>query len=660
MSFETDARGDPRVAAARRLFWGALALGASLVAVKTYHLGLPANGLPAYVFSAAAISYADVIFAAWAWAFARLAVVLIGQRPLALRLVWILFVGFSAFCCLYAVVNVVLFGILGGFLTYPLLAIIGDVRMVKSSVGAHLTPATAVGLVGVPCLYLAAVSALNRAARSGRWPRLRTAPIAVVLAWTAIGHYAYVTDYARRADRRFAESPYWAMASSTWQAVTGHGFVRMAEAFAPDYLADFEPPAAKKTASLSSRMIRRATAALDVRAAAARRPPNVILIVLESVAARWTSLHNPIYDTTPTLKAEASRSIVVDNFYAHIGRSSNSMVAMLLSAYPKLDFRELTEQYPELPGTSIASMLRSRGYRTVFVTPSDMQWAGWRGFLSGHGFDNVWDYRDLACETLVSSWGVEDRCMVDKVVEFVGAAGTLPFFLTAWTTQTHHPYEMSPGVPELDLLREPTPDDWELGKYLNIVRETDRHLARVFEAVRRARLEQDTLIVVTGDHGQAFGYPHETYVQGRTVYEEDVHVPLMMWYPRAYRTPVRTRTVGSHVDLAPTIAELIGQPAAPDWQGRSLFDDRHPHRAYFYVAEDHFRLAVREANWKYIYSMRDGRDELYDLDADPLEQRNVAAQHPDRCGRLRQRLAAWTEANRRQYQRVDAAQERHY
>ncbi len=223
----------------------------------------------------------------------------------------------------------------------------------------------------------------------------------------------------------------------------------MANAFAPDDLADFDPPVAKRAqqASFGSRVIRRATAALDVRAAAARRPPNVILIVLESVAARWTSLHNPIYTTTPTLKAEAARSAVVDNFYAHIGRSSNSMVAMMMSAYPKLDFRELTEQYPELPGTSLASMFKSRGYRTVFVTPSDMEWAGWRGFLGGHGFERVWDYRDLACEDMVSSWGVEDRCMVDKTVDFIAAAGSRPFFLTAWTTQTHHPYEPSPACP---------------------------------------------------------------------------------------------------------------------------------------------------------------------------------------------------------------------
>jgi phosphoglycerol transferase MdoB-like AlkP superfamily enzyme len=651
-------RGNRVASASRRLFWAALTLSVSLAAIKAYHLGRPvAGGFSTYLLSVAAISYADAIFVAASWTVARVLLRMSSRRPLMLHAISYGFLAFSAFCCVYAVINVVLFGIIGGFLTYPLLAIIGDVRMVRSSIGAHLTTATMVGLVGVPCAYIAAAATLNRMLTSNRWRRVRTAPLAALMLWTTIGHYAYVTDFDRRADRRVAENPYWAIAASTWPAVTGHGVVRMADAFAPDDLADFDPPASRreKAVSLSSRVIRRATAALDVRAAAARRPPNVILVVLESVAARWTSLHNPIYETTPTLKAEAARSAVIDNFYAHIGRSSNSMVAMMLSTYPKLDFRELTEQYPELPGTSLASVFRSRGYQTVFVTPSDMQWAGWRGFLGGHGFENVWDYRDLACENMVSSWGVEDRCMVDKMVEFIGANGTRPFFMTAWTTQTHHPYEPSPGVPELNLLREQSPDDWDLGRYLNVIHETDRNLTRVFETVRKAGLEQDTLVVITGDHGQAFGYPHETYTQGRTVYEEDVHVPLMFWYPRMYRTPMRARTIGSHVDLAPTIAELIGVPAAPEWQGRSLFDERHSHRAYFYVAEDHFRLAVREANWKYIFGVRDGRDELYDLDADPLEQHNVAAQHPDRCDRLRQRLAAWTEANRRQYERVDAA-----
>jgi arylsulfatase A-like enzyme len=245
--------------------------------------------------------------------------------------------------------------------------------------------------------------------------------------------------------------------------------------------------------------------------------------------------------------------------------------------------------------------------------------------------------------------------MVDAMVDFVGRERNAPFFLMAWTTQTHHPYEMSPGVPELDLLKEHTPDDWELGHYLNVIHETDHQLARVFDAVRRAGLDQDTLIVVVGDHGQAFGYPHENiYIQGRTAYEEDVRVPLLFWFPRGYPTPLRSKSIAGHVDLAPTIAEMAGVPAAPEWQGRSLLDDRQPHRAYFYVAEDSFTLGVREGSWKYIYDLRDGTEELYDLDRDPDEQHNLAASQPELGSRLRQRLAAWTEANRRQYEKIAA------
>ena len=657
MALERTPRRDLHVTAARQLFWAALMLAVSLVAIKAYHLGVPPRDeLSYYLRSLTAISYVDALFAAVCWAAARLLLVIARRRPFAARAVSGAFVAFAAFCCFYAVVNVILFGIVGGFLTYPLLAIIGDVRMVRSSVGEYVTLPTIAGLIAIPCMYLASVAALTRVMRSASatgWGILSTAILTV---WVAAGHQAYVTEFDSRVDHRVAESPHWAIAASTWQAFADGGFVRMDETFMPDDFTDFDPPKARQaqTASLPAKLIRRATAAVDARATAARRPPNVVLIVLESVAARWTSLHNPLYATTPTLKAESARGVVADNFYAHIGRSSNSMVSMLMSSYPKLDFRELTEQYPDFPGTSLATTFRSRGYRTTFVTPSDMEWAGWRGFLGSHGFDDVLDYRNLDCPELISSWGVEDRCMVDKVVDLIAGAGPKPFFVTGWTTQTHHPYVTSPGVLELNLLRESTPDDWDLGRYLNVVHETDRHLERIFEAVRRAGLEQDTLIVVTGDHGQAFGYPHESYHQGRTVYEEDVHVPLMVWYPRKYKAAARVPVVGSHVDLAPTIAELVGLPAAPDWQGRSLFDERHPGRAYFYVAEDHFRLAVREANWKYIYSVRDGREELYDLQTDPLEQRNVAAEHPDRCDRLQQRLAAWTEANRRQYERVEA------
>ena len=641
-------------ATTRRVFWAAVWLAVVLVAIKAYYLGGPPSLAPGdfgnHLRSLAAISYVDVLFAAAIWAGTRTVLALADRRGFSQRtgsIIALLFIAVAGFAAVYAAASVVFFGIFGGFLTYPLLALVGNLQMLSSSVAAHLTPHVILMLVGLPLAYAVLVEASVRfvTARSSlrhrrHEPRqargalgLSTGGLPSVLlgTWLILGMHGFSTGWSTRQDRRIAENPHWVLFSSWWQVVSGDGIVRLADGFFPEDLEDFEPIGPQ-------------------RPVVSRRPPNVIVIVLESVAARWAGLNGGPYDSTPILEAESSRALVADNFYAHIGRSSNSLVAILLSAYPKLGFRDVTEEYPELPGTSLAAVFRDRGYRTAFVTPSDLSWAAWGPFLERRGFAELLDHRQLACPVPISSWGVEDRCMVDGMLEFIDEDPTRPFFVMGWTTQTHHPYEPTPGVPLIEMEHEPVPDQYGLDRYLTVLRETDRHLGRLFEYVRRLRLDQDTLIVVLGDHGQAFGYPHDTYIQGRTAYQEDVHVPLMFWFPRLYRAPTRTSVVGGHIDLAPTIAELSGVPPAPDWQGRSLFDPTRPPRAYFYVAEDHFTLGLREDNWKYLFALREGVEELYDLARDPDEQHNLAEAEPARSARMRQRLAAWTEANRRQYQ----------
>jgi arylsulfatase A-like enzyme len=635
------------------LFWSAVWLAIAFAGAKLAYLAARRDAAAAYegadLFSLAAITYRDLVFVIAAWAIARAALAALRVSRIASGAVAGLFVAFGAIVSLYAIASVIAFGILGGFLTYALLQLIGNARMMESSVGAYLTPRVTSVLVGGPLVYLAAVAATVRVrsrARAPVWLRRGLAP-ALAVAWIIVGQRTFVAEWATHYDWRIADNAPWILGSTWWQAATaGERTVRMTEQFDAADLADFEPIGQRTAEPLAPAPLRRA--APPPRAA--RRPPNVILIVLESVALRWTSFGGR-YDATPVLKAEASHALVVDKMYAHVGRSSNSLAAILLSVYPRLDFRDFTEEYPRVERTSLASVFRARAYRTVFLTPSDLSWAGWNAFLHTRGFDEVRDYQALRCSEEVSSWGVEDRCMVDALVDYVAREPGRPFFAMGWTQQTHHPYEPSPGVPLLDLFqnREPVPDAYDLERYLNVLHETDRQLARVFEAIRRAGIADDTIVVVVGDHGQAFGYPHDSYLQGRTAYEEDVHVPLLIWWPRRYRVEMHAPIVGGHVDLAPTIAELAGVPPAPDWKGRSLLDPAHPPRAYFYVAQDEFKLGVREGDWKYILDLRAGTDELYDLARDPDERVPLEGEE-QRAARLRQRLAAWAEANRRQYE----------
>jgi arylsulfatase A-like enzyme len=640
----------------RHVFWAAAWLAIVLVAVKGYYLGPPVDAslhaAADYLHDLVAISVVDVRYAALVWGGASGVLWLARRRPLVRSAITIAVDGIAAASVLYALASVLFFSIFGGFLTYPLLSLVGDVRMLRSSVQAQLSAATLISLAVLPLAYLALVAGTLRwsrlADRQRRW-RSTAAALAVVVGWMLCGQLWFARDWTTRRDRQVAGNAQWVFAASWWQSVAGDTAVRMAGSVHAEDLADFEPLRAALRGPLSK--------AGGVRLLAARRPPNVILIVLESVAARWAGLNRGPYKTTPRLAAESSRGVVFDNFYAHIGRSSNSLGSILLSKFPKLDFSDLTEEYPRLPGTSLGSMFHDRGYRTAFVTPSDLDWADWRGFLDRRGFDQVVDHHQLPCSTLLSSWGMEDRCAVDALIQLIEKEPARPFFMMAWSQQTHHPYEPTPGVPLIEFVREPATDAYDLNRYLNVLHETDFHIGRLFDTIRRSGLQQDTLIVVTGDHGQAFGDPHDGYMQGRSVYEEDVNVPLLVWYPRLYKSPARSGTIGSHVDLAPTIAALAGFPTAADWQGRSLFDANRAPRAYFYVAEDHFALGVREENWKYTFDLREGSEELYDLSSDPTEQHNLAAGQPERCARLRQRLAAWTDANRRQYDRLGGAGE---
>jgi len=362
---------------------------------------------------------------------------------------------------------------------------------------------------------------------------------------------------------------------------------------------------------------------------------------MESVSTKYLSLYGGKYATTPELEAEKAHALVFDNFYAHVTNTANSLLALTLSVYPPgLSHKEPTVETPAMRGTSLADVLKARGYRTAFISSGDNQYANQAGFLKNRGFDQIWDWRDSGRQQMFT-WGVADDAMVDMIFRWLDLKSDSPFFVMAWNQGTHHPYE-NWDRKKIDFFKGNVPhDDWDLGNYLNAIHELDVQIKRIFDGLRERGLAEDTIVVMTGDHGEAFGDPHRFYGHSYNVYEEDVHVPLVIWSPGLYSAPVRNAIIGGHVDLAPTILDLLGVESPGDWQGTSLFAHHHPSRAYSYGRRDYYVMGIREGPLKYVFKVSEGEEALYDLRADPLEQRNVAAEQPEAAARLRQRLAAW-------------------
>jgi len=243
----TNTRADRDPDPADWLFWAAVWLALVLVGVKAYYLGargdLTTVELLANLRSLAAISYHDVAFAFVAWAVARAALFLSASRTWAGRGVVSAFILFATLSCLYAIASIIAFGVLGGFLTYALLQMIGNVRMLSSSIVVYLSRRVELGLVTVPLTYIGLVwlsTRMRPLARGPRWIRAAAA-LTMLIIWALVGHRTYISEWATHYDWRIADNAPWVLASSWWRAMRADRTVRLTERFTPEDMADFEP-----------------------------------------------------------------------------------------------------------------------------------------------------------------------------------------------------------------------------------------------------------------------------------------------------------------------------------------------------------------------------------------------------------------------------------
>jgi lipoteichoic acid synthase len=382
---------------------------------------------------------------------------------------------------------------------------------------------------------------------------------------------------------------------------------------------------------------------------------NVVVVILESVAAQYLDLYGGPFRVTPGLTGLAGEALVVRNAYSHAVATHISLVSILSSTFPWVSMRTITNDAPGADLTILPAVLRRHGFRTAFFNSTDTRHSGADQFLARAGFDLVQDYRHRTCDdgTLVDvtefySQATTDACTFRSMREWIASDLGRPFLAVLWTYQQHYPYFRTGAGADHHASPDLAGGDWSIehkARYLDAIAEADAQIRGLVEDLRAKGLLDDTLIVVTGDHGEAFRQ-HGTLGHGYGLYEEDVHVPLVLINSRLF--PVRsTDRLTGHADIAPSILDALGFPLPPEWQGRSLFRPKPDEPIFFFSAWLDYMVGYRAGTRKVVARLLSGEAEAYDLAADPGERTNLLAADPSAAAAETARIIAWVRDQNR-------------
>lgn len=430
------------------------------------------------------------------------------------------------------------------------------------------------------------------------------------------------------------------------------------------------------------------------------RPGPVILIVLDSVRADHLSVYGYHRKTSPNLELLASRATLYRHAVAPSNYTLPSHASLLTGLYPTRHGAHYVDQLPAGRPLSprvqtLAEVLRSRGYRTAAVVAN-------YGYLSAsfglaQGFEQyealrwlplgrlAWPFCLRAalhpaisrlCPERGSGIGLRDaedinRSVLSLMKEFAGE----PFFLFVNYMDTHWPYQ-SPEPYQSLFHRAAEPFDWRrfwtlekevvtgrrqltetertslISLYDGAIRYLDAHLGALFQKLKESGLYDSSLLIITSDHGDAFG-EHSLLSHGASLYEAEVHVPLIIKYPQQ-KAPDSVLSTVSLVDVFTTVLDSLGLPT-PATDGRSLrtvtkdnkwfvFSEGYPH-IHFVNLDSRFKKLQRAVYWhRYkLVSSSDGSRELFDLESDPTETVNLYKRMPDISEKLMEILDQWAK-----------------
>lgn len=364
--------------------------------------------------------------------------------------------------------------------------------------------------------------------------------------------------------------------------------------------------------------------------------PNVVVITIDTLRADHVGCYGYPRASTPAIDRLAREGVLCRDATAAAPVTLPSHSTIFTGLYPPAHGVRDNGSYSLGPrATTLASRLKKAGYVTqAFVSALVLN----RRYGLDQGFDGYDD--DLWSEDQPPLFMIRERPgarTAKLAARWIAQAGRSrkPFFLWVHFFDPHQPYTPPRDVPA------PTPYDGEIAA-------ADRAVGRVVGALRSAGLLDDTLLVLTADHGESLG-EHGEKTHAIFVYDATVHVPLLFRSPRLFPVPREYAGPVRSVDIVPTVLGALGLPGKEETQGFDLGpalrgEAAGPELAQYsesLVSEAGFGMAplqaLRKGGFKYV---RAPRPELYDLRRDPHELVNRFGEDRPRAAALERELTA--------------------
>ncbi len=380
--------------------------------------------------------------------------------------------------------------------------------------------------------------------------------------------------------------------------------------------------------------------------------PNLLLIVIDTLRADHLGCYGYRLDTSPAIDRFAEGAVLFEQAVAQAPWTRPSMATLMTGLYPAThgvtckDFDVPKAECDVLPPsvTTLAEALKQAGYETAGIV-ANIQIDGLFGF--GQGFD---EYRSVFDELIAAEpdwrakwhefkWVNETtREVTEEALAWLERRrGENPFFLYLHYLDPHAPYR-PPAPYDAMFKAHAYPCRYpaicaELPLYDGEIRYVDEHVGRLLDFMRRRGLAEKTVVVVTSDHGEAFGeHGARDRRHGLSLYENQLRVPLLIRAPGTGRPGTRVAAPVRLVDLAPTLLDVLGVAVPSGVQGLSLVPLLRGEAVevpgtlvgWGYVP----LIGFRNPPWKFIRNQRSGLEELYNLETDPGETYNLASALP--------------------------------